>query len=1125
MLSKKMAFSLTSLITILAFAFVMTPAEAADDFDATLSVMRVSTVSDHNAAYGADIPVTLTFGAQVDGTAAALTIFVEDKNGSQTSVAAPKITKKDLNTAVDGVQNDNKVFIFTIPADATDMNDVKVHILVAKGVKEIVPVGSAKSSKEGKLTIDLVGSDDEGPDVVSITLAPGTIVPAAGYTGATIDVIVTLTEAPKEFKKDHISVTEATVADPVALDPVSEQTANELQAQFQDAGIGSPPRTRMTYDEAGDAIAALSDAAAPTDAEKEVRMERGGIHRAIIESGSFRMVDGKLKAYTYEIMSPATGGMLKDGIFGAADAAASQPTTPSTVGLATTAAALTDTPALAAPTEPSKTLTAVEYHPGTVTETAETITYPTTSADTNRSFPVGTNRTVKPAQFDPGAVDGANYDEALLLFEARRSLYVKYMNEKAVYDAYMAAVMEEEMKDEDARDKYYEDEFGRKVPRGTGYDSMLHPYLVTITPKYANKNAVVVKVKEWEEQILPAPGMSALKYSPPVTEAAYTEGQNKLTIKIGKEVLAVKTAGIEVKLLNEGIIPKDGYLVVVKDGGGSAVRNPGDAKKSPANTARQPFGLTYNRVDGEGMPNLESFLLNGGTIDVVAPQAGLVISEIMWGTDASIADSFKSQYIEIRNTSGAEIKMGDGTHKLIFYPAGATLPAVSTVKDRVGTVGSHGHWSILGKGESGRTGLGEAPGDVVAITPTKALVSMQRAADAASATGLAADGTDPMSWGASAPPGLNFDPNKEGQRVGSPGRAPVAYPTAPTPPAPAVTVPAAAAADIMITEIMIDTGDGRLPQWIELGNVSGKEVSLAGWSVEITNSAADADVVGSSLSIDLSGHTLGVSKHTGNAGDGKTLLLVGGTARSSSNLSGNARVVDISSDLDETGRYTFISTMGFMIQLLPPQKTGVLTYGDTVGNLDAAEAWDIPMAEGARSSLIRREMDTAGMKLMGTTAKGWVLASSTALVSGPTTWYGSDEDAGTPGYDAGGPLPVELSVFYPARDKVTGAVVIKWETQSELNNAGFFIKRSQQRSTNFKVINATMIPGAGTTSEKQSYTYTDTTAQPNVVYYYQIEDVSLDGNRQQLTRGIRLRGHIGAAGKLTSTWGELKERE
>ena len=1124
MLSKKMAFSLTSLITILALAFVMVPAMAADDFDATFSVTRVSTVSDHNAAYGMDIPVTLTFGAQVDGTAATLTIFVEDKFGQQTSVTAPEITKKDLNTVRAGLQNDNKVFIFTIPASATDMDDVKVHIHVAAGVAEIVPLGSEKTSKEGTLTIDLVGTDMDDPQVISIALVPGVIIPAAGFKGDTIDIIITLSEAPKAFTvEDHLDVTEATASDLAALDPVAEQTANELQARFQSAGIGDPPRTRMIYDETVPTGTTLDY---PTGADQaDVAAMYGGIHRAIAEADA--------GTYTYAILSPATGEALADGTFSTADVAPDQadttdPKVAAAVGLAATMA--TDTGDLAKPTEPSKTLTMSERHPGTVTD-AEVISYPAlTSTETDEvTFPAGTDRTVKPRQPQPWhfATDEA-YNAGLVLFNARRSLYVKYMNEKAVYDAYINAVSIEQGMDEGARDMYYSEQFGMEVPRGTGYDSMLHPYLVTITPKYENKNAVVVKVKEWEEQVIPAPGRSARKYSPPVTEAGYTEGVDKLTIKIGQELLPDKTAGIEVNLLNEGIIPEDGYLVVAKSKADSAVRDPGDAKKSPEATARQPFALTYNLIEG-GLPNLESLLLNGGTIDLVSPDAGLTISEIMWGTDASIADSFKSQYIEIRNTSGAEIKMGDKTHKLIFYPAGATLPAMSVaannIQDRVATVGSHGHWSILGKGESGRTGLGEAPGDVVAITPTKALVSMQRAADAASATGLATDGTDPMSWGASSPPGLNFDPGKEGQRIGSPGRAPVAYPTAPTPDPEPVMVPVAEADDIVITEIMVDTGGDRLPQWIELANVSGAEVSLAGWSVEITNADADTDVVGDSLSIDLSGNMLGISEHPGNAGKGKTLLLVGGTARSSNNLSGNDRVVDISSDLDETGRYAFISSMGFMIRLLPPQETGVLTYGDTVGNLDAAEAWEIPMSEGARSSLIRREMDKADMATMGTAANGWVLASSTALVSGPTTWYGSDEDAGTPGYDNGGPLPVELSMFYPARDKVTGAVVIKWETQSELNNAGFFIKRSQQRSTNFKVINATMIPGAGTTSEKQSYTYTDTTAQPNVVYYYQIEDVSLDGNRQQLTRGIRLRGHIGAAGKLTTTWGELKERQ
>ena len=57
-----------------------------------------------------------------------------------------------------------------------------------------------------------------------------------------------------------------------------------------------------------------------------------------------------------------------------------------------------------------------------------------------------------------------------------------------------------------------------------------------------------------------------------------------------------------------------------------------------------------------------------------------------------------------------------------------------------------------------------------------------------------------------------------------------------------------------------------------------------------------------------------------------------------------------------------------------------LALGDTVGNLDGG--WELPTAEGARSSLIRREMLNDGMATMGTAANGWVLASSTSLVSG-----------------------------------------------------------------------------------------------------------------------------------------------
>ena len=679
----------------------------------------------------------------------------------------------------------------------------------------------------------------------------------------------------------------------------------------------------------------------------------------------------------------------------------------------------------------------------------------------------------------------------------------------------------DEIPEIDSRDAETEAAASGDMP-SSGRDGKLYRYIVAITPKYENKNDIVVKIKSFYDQEKLSPQM----YRPPVVPSDYKEGVDKLTIKVGKEDPPDKTAGIVVYIPEKTIIPKDGYLVVAKSKGDSAVRDPGGFDKSPKAAERQPFGLTYNLVEG-ALPNLEMLLINGGTIDIVGPE-DLVISEIMWGSDASIdPDSTKSQYIELWNVSGTEIKAPKETYKLVFYTAGTTLPdksvAANNVQDRVGTVGTGGFWSVVGKGQSGRTGVGEAPGDQVAVMPTQELISMQRVIDA---TGIAAVGTLGSSWGVSTPPGLNFDPTKEGTRIGSPGRVPIAYPVALIPESEPTPVPIAEADDIMITEIMVDTGNGRLPQWIELTNISGAEVSLAGWSLMISNSDADVDAVGASVNINLSG-TLGVGGGA-DAGDtlGKSLLLVAWGARSSINLSALAdRVMNVSSRVGENGRYKLISDMAFRVALIPPQKTSVLTYGDTAGNLDAAEAWDLPMSDGGRSSLIRREALEDGVATMGTAANGWVLASSTALVSGPATWYGSDEDAGTPGYDAGGPLPVELSHFRPMRDKATGAVVITWSTQSELNNAGFFIKRSQRRDGQFKVINATMIAGAGTTREKRFYTYTDTAAQPNVIYYYQIEDISLDGERQTLTRGIRLKGHIGAAGKLMTTWGDLKTQE
>ena len=136
------------------------------------------------------------------------------------------------------------------------------------------------------------------------------------------------------------------------------------------------------------------------------------------------------------------------------------------------------------------------------------------------------------------------------------------------------------------------------------------------------------------------------------------------------------------------------------------------------------------------------------------------------------------------------------------------------------------------------------------------------------------------------------------------------------------------------------------------------------------------------------------------------------------------------------------------------------------------------------------------------------------------TYYGDPDDFGTPGFRGGGPLPVSLSKFRPELLD-SGEIVVRWITESELNNAGFNILRSETRDGEFTKLNTKLIAGQGTTSERNTYSFPDTSAKPNVVYYYQIQDVSLDGKVQTL-RQSRIKGYVSPSGKLTTIWGELK---
>ena len=349
---------------------------------------------------------------------------------------------------------------------------------------------------------------------------------------------------------------------------------------------------------------------------------------------------------------------------------------------------------------------------------------------------------------------------------------------------------------------------------------------------------------------------------------------------------------------------------------------------------------------------------------------------------------------------------------------------------------------------------------------------------------------------------------------------------------------------VYISEIMYaDARNGSLPQWIELRNSNNSVgANLHNWRLTIINHADaeefedggwDGKAVASVLLRNLK------IKPNG------TVLI---TSRKGPRSEVHLPASDIFS-LFPTHRGTFgmtnansdvINTFGFRITLHANGHEGDRNKWqlvDDVGNLAAVnpndrrgdnEQFDMPSwmwpnavaDDGSRSSVNRTNNKVNGLGA-GNMASSWILSSEdgrSALVD--YVYYGHTDDTSTPGQTVGSPLPVSLSFFRPTLED--GKVVIHWTTESELDNAGFNIYRSESRNGEFTKVNDQLIQGKGTTAERSTYKWVDTSAKPGVEYYYQIEDVSFAGERETL-RTTKMKGLISAENKATLRWGELKE--
>ena len=347
--------------------------------------------------------------------------------------------------------------------------------------------------------------------------------------------------------------------------------------------------------------------------------------------------------------------------------------------------------------------------------------------------------------------------------------------------------------------------------------------------------------------------------------------------------------------------------------------------------------------------------------------------------------------------------------------------------------------------------------------------------------------------------------------------------------------------NVVISEVMYGDGTHSLPQWIEIQNRSTtKGVDLHNWKLYVVNHSMNADG----------------SAFTGKVVDGiflrgvkipprQTALVVSKAGQNRTQLPPH-RVLN----LKRKGNDALLSSKGFYLYLVANAHEGDLAKrqaGDAAGNLPTPKetvtgdniklfndaistlrafqgmdpAWELPAGvndNNYRVSIARRGSDKI-LNSDGTAKFHWVSSADDKRSYNLGTSYGRLTDIGSPGNTPGAALPVSLSKFRPERMKDTGEIVVRWVTESELNNAGFNILRSEKRDTDFTKVH--FEAGEGTTSERTVYEWKDTSAKPNVVYYYQIQDVSLDGEVTTL-RTTHLRGNVTAAGKATTTWGEIK---
>ena len=194
----------------------------------------------------------------------------------------------------------------------------------------------------------------------------------------------------------------------------------------------------------------------------------------------------------------------------------------------------------------------------------------------------------------------------------------------------------------------------------------------------------------------------------------------------------------------------------------------------------------------------------------------------------------------------------------------------------------------------------------------------------------------------------------------------------------------------------------------------------------------------------------------------------------------------------------FSDPFGGEIKFLAPTTTNItVTLGSWTGGVFTASAITGTLASGSDTydmdtlatfgpgpgSFLVAQNNYLAMRLSNS-AGGAI--NETVLTGGLRSWLNATNSDNNP-------FPTLITLANFTVETTDTGVLLKWQTESEVDNTGFHIWRSTEEEGDYTRLTDVLIPATGSETVAAAYEYEDDTAEAGTRYYYKLEDIDARG--------------------------------